>query len=193
MSCSPTAGRGSVITRDFIADLFEIRLRRTDTGPASAAVASPEHVAQLIDIEGELERAFLSPGNRRHHREHQAFHRALHHIRPIKAGHRPDPPALRTRLIGTTPLRNSNSGSTRSSPEHNGLIDACRRRDGGSLQDSAHALQHSIDRAPAAYSQVRAGHGRPADISPHIERSRILDRYSLHRCRHRRRFDRRTR
>ena len=139
--------RVRVITRDFIADLFEIRLAiEPMLAQRSAAVASPEHVAQLIDIEGELERAFLSRETAGMIRENQAFHRALHHIRPNK-------PAIdlihqHSALVSSV-RRHYGFPEQRFDTiiaEHSGLIDACRRRDGRAAYKIMRThVQHSID------------------------------------------------
>ena len=162
--------RVRVITRDFIADLFEIRLAiEPILAQRSAAVASPEHVAQLIEYGRRVGEGIPFAGNRRHDPREPGFPSGAASHPAEQPGHRPDPPALRTRLIGAAPLRISrDSGYDTIIAEHNGLIDACRRRDGrADLQDHAHACAALYRRAPAAYSQVRPATASGRHLAPY--------------------------
>jgi len=135
------------VTRDFIADLFEIRLALEPMmAQRSAAVAGPEHVANLVEAQAAFETAIASGVNQAMIAANQVFHRTLFDIRPNEPGiamlkqHSALVSSVR-RHYGFPAAR-----FTTIIQEHHALIDACRSRDGRAAYKVMRIhVQHSID------------------------------------------------
>jgi DNA-binding GntR family transcriptional regulator len=139
--------RVRLITRDFIADLFEIRLALEPMmAQRSAAVARPEHVEQLVQAQAALEEAMASGVTQGMITANQVFHRTLFDIRPNQPGidmlkqHSALVSSVRRHYGFPTPRFDTII------KEHNALIDACRNRDGRAAYRVMRIhVQHSID------------------------------------------------
>lgn len=135
------------VTRDFIADLFEIRLALEPMmAQRSAAVAQPEHVERLVEAQAAFERAIASGVNQAMIAGNQVFHRTLFDIRPNQPGI--DMLRQHSALVSSV-RRRYGFPDTRFATivqEHNALIDACRRQDGRAAYKVMRThVQHSID------------------------------------------------
>ena len=135
------------VTRDFIADLFEIRLALEPMmAQRSAAVARPEHVARLLEAQAALEDAFRSGVTQSMITRNQVFHRTLFDIRPNQPGI--DMLKQHSALVSSV-RRHYGFPAPRFETinlEHHALIDACRRQDGRAAYKVMRThVQHSID------------------------------------------------
>lgn len=135
------------VTREFVADLFEIRVALEPMmAERSAAVATEDHVRQLEEIEDRLEQVFVDGTTWDMIRANQIFHRALHNIRPNQPAidllrqHSALVSSVR-RHYGFPPQRHASIVA-----EHRRLIEACRTRDGKAAYRIMRLhVQHSID------------------------------------------------
>jgi DNA-binding GntR family transcriptional regulator len=135
------------VTRNFIADLFEIRLALEPMmAQRSAAVAQPEHVERLVVAQAAFETAIASGVNQAMIVGNQVFHRTLFDIRPNQPGiamlkqHSALVSSVR-RYYGFPAPR-----FTTIIEEHNALIEACRKQDGrAASRVMCTHVQHSID------------------------------------------------